>query len=94
LYENGTDAEGWLGRYAGGYTGGSVYVYTHDEESIGTHRTILRGCSNFNELLELYLYVNILSNSYPDFTTTMQTEWRFNVSNNEDFYTLPDLVDT
>lgn len=31
LYENGTNAEGWLGRYAGGYTGGSVYVYTQDE---------------------------------------------------------------
>lgn len=75
LYENGTSAEraygGYLGRYQGGYNGGSVYVFTESEEAVGKHRTILRGCSNFNELLELYLYVTVVSNTYPDFETTV-----------------------
>lgn len=39
LYENGTSAEynygGMLGRYQGGYNGGSVYVFTQSEEAIG-----------------------------------------------------------
>jgi hypothetical protein len=94
VFDNGTDASTVLGRYSEGYgAGGSVYVYTHSEDAVGKHRTILRGCSNHNELLELYLYVNVLANTFPDFVTTVQTNWKLSVSNETTTYKLPDLVD-
>lgn len=40
---------------------------------------MIRGCSNFDDLIELYLYVNVIKNSHPDFTKEIETTWYLSV---------------
>lgn len=68
LFQNGTNAQGLLGRYSN-VQGGTIYVQTDSQEAEGVSRTILRGCSTFDKIAELYLYVKVLKNTYPDFKT-------------------------
>lgn len=64
IFQNGSNADGAIGDYKEGQ---DVKVSTKPNDEI--YRTIIRGCSNFNELLELYLYVNT-STPKPDFFAT------------------------
>jgi len=92
MFQNGTDATGLLGKFDRYDRGGTVHVQTNSEAAVGKRRTIIRGCSNFNELLELYLYVEVLTNTYPDFPKEIETSWTLSV-NQEFQYKLPTPVD-
>lgn len=80
IFQNGTLASGKIGRFSRTDNGGTFYVQTDDESIEGkAYKTILRGCSRFNELLELYLRVDIKTNTPPEFETDMETSWSMNV---------------
>jgi len=40
---------------------------------------ILRNCDAMNRLLELNLYISVISNTHPDFTETVQTSFAMSV---------------
>ena len=92
LFQNGTSAEGLIGRFDRSDKGGTIWVQTDSNDAIGKSRTILRGCSHFNKLYEVYLYIEVLSNTYPDFVTEIQTSWIVNMTD-ETHYQLPALND-
>jgi len=92
MFQNGSDANGWLGRFDEYYQGGSIFVQTDSEDAVGTQRTILRGCSRLNELVELYLYVQVINNNYPDFVEEIETTWTLSVGDVHE-YKLPRLED-
>jgi hypothetical protein len=66
IFQNGTSAA-LLGNYSEYDNGGTFYIETSNEDDVGKHRTILRGCSRLNNLVETYLYVEVYNNKYPDF---------------------------
>ena len=93
MFTNGTDANGLLGRWDRfADPQGVLYIQTDAQEAEGKQRTILRSCSRFDELLELYLYVNVMKNTYPDFVKEITTSWTLTVGDNFQ-YQLPQLVD-
>lgn len=47
----------------------SIYIQTDDENKVGVQKLIIRDCDELNRLLELNLYIEILANTYPDFTS-------------------------
>jgi hypothetical protein len=74
VFQNGSAAKyfSWLG--AGSTSNiSTVYVQTNDESLVGTQRTVIRGCDNANSLLEINFYVNVSSNSAPEFNEDIQT---------------------
>jgi len=52
----------------------------------------IRDCDDNNQLLEMNLYVNVLSNNYPDFVTEPETTWTMAVGDIVS-YKLPQVVD-
>lgn len=97
IFQNGSSAEllGYFDEYA---NGGTFYVQTENEDDVKKHRTILRGCSRLNNLVEAYLYVEVYNNKYPDFVEEVQQT--FLVPFSEDGvdgvvteYQLPDIED-
>jgi len=92
MFQNGTAADGLLGRWDPFVKQGTIFVQTDAQEAEGKRRTILRGCNRFDNLNELYLYVNVLKNTYPDFKTEIETSWTLSVGDNFS-YKLPQLVD-
>lgn len=92
LFQNGTEASGMLGNFSRYQEGGTVNIKTESQDAEGKSRTIIRGCSRFNELLELYLYIDVMKNTYPDFVTEIETSWT--VAVDEVFeYQLPEIKD-
>lgn len=91
MFQNGTNAVGLLGRWTKARQG-TIYIQTDSQEAEGTRRTILRGCSRFDKIAELYLYVKVLKNTYPDFETEIETSWTLSVGQ-EFKYQLPQLKD-
>lgn len=91
LFQNGTAAEGGLGRFDPLDDGGTFYIQTDSEEAVKKQRTILRSCAG-TELYELYLYVDVLNNNCPDFETDPETKFQLNVGDVLE-YRLPRLVD-
>jgi hypothetical protein len=91
MFQNGTSAVGLLGRWSKSRQG-TIYVQTDSQEAEGVSRTILRGCSRFDKIAELYLYVKVLKNTYPDFKTEIETSWILSVGQ-EFKYKLPELKD-
>jgi len=89
---NGTEATGLLGRVDQFYKQGTVFIQTDAEDAVGKQRTVLRGCSRLDELLELYLYVEVVTNNYPDFVTEIQTTWTLSVGDVYE-YKLPKIKD-
>jgi hypothetical protein len=92
-FQNGTSASyfSWLGK--GNTTNSTtLYVQTNDESLVGTQRTIIRGCDYSNDLLEINFYVNVSSNSAPEFTEDIQTQWNLNVGD-KIAYKLPTFKD-
>lgn len=90
MFQNGTSAEGLIGKYNS--TEKTIWIQTDSNDAIGKSRTILRGCSHFKKLYEVYLYIEVLSNTYPDFVKEVQTSWTLEV-NQVETYTLPELND-
>ena len=59
---------------------------------VGIQRTIVRSCDDLSRLIESNLYIEVLSNTYPDFVREPETSFVMNV--NDVFqYQLPSLVD-
>lgn len=92
LFQNGSSATPYLGEFNRFDNGGTFYIFTQNEDDIGKHRTILRGCSRFNQLIELYLYTDVFSNSYPDFVVDLETV-HIVIVNKTLEYKLPALAD-
>ena len=65
-----------------------VWIQSDDENLVGTQRTLIRGCNSMNKLLEINLYINVSSNSAPEFNTDIQTQWNINVGD-KIHYALP-----
>jgi len=92
LFQNGSAAGPNLGNFDRYDSGGTFNIFTQNEDDIGKHRTILRGCSRFNQLIELYLYAEVFTNSFPDFITDLETVHIVNI-NETKTYKLPALAD-
>jgi len=92
LFQNGSSAEGYLGRWDPASAGGTLFIQTDNADAEGKQRTVLRGCSSANQLAELYLYVEVKKNTYPDFKTEIETAWTLAVGDSFS-YQLPELVD-
>jgi hypothetical protein len=68
IFQNGSTAKYFANLGSGNTTNSTtVYVQTNDESLVGTQRTIIRGCDLSNDLLEINFYVNVSSNSAPEF---------------------------
>jgi len=92
LFQNGSSASPNLGEFNRYDNGGTFHIFTQNEDDIGKHRTILRGCSRFNQLIELYLYAEVFTNSYPDFVEDLETVHIVHVNETKE-YKLPALSD-
>lgn len=92
MFQNGSAASPNLGEFNRYDEGGTFSIFTQNEDDIGKHRTILRGCSRFNQLIELYLYTEVFTNSYPDFVEDLETVHVVNVNETME-YKLPKLSD-
>lgn len=53
---------------------------------------MIRGCDKQNNLLEINFYVNVTSNSAPEFSDDIQTTWNLKVGDNI-AYKLPSFSD-
>ena len=59
---------------------------------VGVQKTIVRSCDNLDRLLEMNLYIEVISNTYPDFVSEPETA--FTVAVNDRFqYQLPEMAD-
>lgn len=67
-------------------------IKTGSQDAEGKWNTIIRGCSQFDDLLEMYLGIEVLKNTNPDFTKDVQTTWKLNVGDKFE-YKLPGLKD-
>lgn len=83
IFQNGSScsAFAWLGKDTLGQNT-TVWVQTDDQNLVGTQRTIIRGCDAMSNLLEVNFYINVSSNSAPEFNTDLQTQWSLNVGDN------------
>jgi hypothetical protein len=57
-----------------------VFIQTDDENKVGLQKLVIRNCDNLNRLLELNLYITVLTNTHPDFTSDVQTSWKMAVN--------------
>jgi hypothetical protein len=53
---------------------------------------MIRDCDQLNRLLELNLYIQVLTNTYPDFSETVKTSWEMPL-NVTRYYRLPGWSD-
>lgn len=90
IYQDGEDASDLAKFNKDKY---SIEIQTDKEDAVGIQRTIVRNCDGLNRLLELNLYINVLSNTHPDFTTEMQTTFTLNL-NETLTYKLPPIKDS
>lgn len=72
FFENGTSANGHLGNW--NHNQSVAYIKT---DNIGpkTFNTVIRGCSDKNELVEMYFSLNVKANKVPFFNKEIQTSW-------------------
>ena len=68
-------------------------IQTSEEALVGIQRIIIRNCDALARLLELNLYIDVMSNTHPDFTTEMQTAFTLNINTNLT-YKLPLIRDS
>lgn len=73
--------------------GGTVDIQTGSQDAEGQHNTIIRGCSKYDDLLEMYFGIEVKKNTNPDFVKDVQTTWKLNVGDKFE-YKLPGLTDT
>lgn len=67
-------------------------IQTDKEEDVHMTQVILRDCNAFERLLELNLYIKVLSNTYPAPVTDIQTSYTMDVGDVLT-YRVPQLVD-
>lgn len=67
MFSNGSNADGAIGKYD--RNGQTIYINTSNSDDVGLKQTKIRGCTTFGDLLEIYLYITIMENTYPDFMT-------------------------
>jgi len=77
VYQDGTSATD-IARYD--QNSYSVFIQTDDENKVGLQKLMIRNCDNLNRLLELNLYITVLTNTHPDFTSDVQTSWTMAVN--------------
>ena len=70
IFQNGTNANS-LATFNVGQN--SIDIQTDNDEMVGIQKTIIRACDNLDRLLEMNLYVEVISNTYPDFITEPET---------------------
>lgn len=70
MYQNGSDASNLAEFNKQAY---SIQIQSDSEDLVGVQRTVVRNCDGMSRLLELNLYINVLANTHPDFTTELQT---------------------
>jgi len=70
----------------------SVWVQTDEEDHVGKQMTIIRDCDSLSRLLELHLYINVISNSHPDFEKEIETSFTLSVGDVHT-YKLPPITD-
>lgn len=94
VFQNGSTTErfAWLDGGTDLNSQTTIWVQTDEENLVGTQRTVLRGCDNMGKLLEINFYVNVTSNSAPEFTEDIQTQWNLNVGDTIN-YRLPPFKD-
>ena len=66
IYQNGEDASDIATYNAQQLT---IDIQTDADEKVGVQRIIMRSCNELERLLELNLYIEVISNTYPDFVT-------------------------
>ena len=89
IFQNGTSSER-LARYnPDTYT---VEIQTDEQDMVGIHKTIIRDYDNLGDLAELNLYIEVLSNTHPDFVTEPDTSFTMAVGDVIS-YKLPPVVD-
>lgn len=71
---------------------GSIMIQTNNEEDVHMHQVVLRDCNSLERLLELNLYIKVLSNTYPAPVTDIQTTFNLDVGDVLT-YRIPNLVD-
>lgn len=57
----------------------SIMIQTDSEEKVGTQKVLIRNCDDLDRLLELNLYIGVLTNTNPDFTEEVETEFEMSV---------------
>ena len=67
-------------------------VQTDDREKVGLQRVILRDCDALSRILEINLYIEVLSNTHPDFVSEPDTSFTMAVGEVIS-YKLPAVVD-
>ena len=70
----------------------SVKIQTDEDDMVGVQKTIIRDCDALGRLLELNLYIEVLSNTHPDFVTEPDTSFTMAVGDVIS-YKLPPVVD-
>jgi len=88
IFQDGTPAD-TVGIYD--QEAGVVFIQTDEEDMVGVQKTIIRDCDP-KGVLELNLYIDVLSNSHPDFVEEIETSFTLAVGD-EEIYTLPDVED-
>lgn len=93
VFQNGSDSKlfAWMGA-PNTDNATKVFVQTNDESLVGTQRLVIRGCDSLNNLHEINFYVNVSSNSAPEFDEDIQTQWNLNL-NDKIAYKLPKFSD-
>ena len=69
LFQNGSTCSAFAWLDSGSFEKNTtIWVQTDEENLVGTQRTIIRGCDSMARLHEINFYVNVTSNSAPEFT--------------------------
>ena len=89
IFQNGTNAASLVVYNAQQNT---IDIQTNNDEMVGIQKTIIRSCDNLDRLLEMNLYVEVISNTYPDFITEPETAFTVAVYDVYQ-YKLPAVVD-
>lgn len=80
IFQNGSSCKAFSWLDSGSFDKNTtIWVQTDDENLVGTQRTIIRGCDSMSRLHEINFYVNVTSNSAPEFVEDIQTQWNLNV---------------
>ena len=89
IFQNGEDASDF-GRFE--KQNSKIYIQTNDENLVGTQRTLIRACDRLSNLIEVNFYVNVQSNSPPEFEEDLKTEFELEMDE-EEVYKLPSFYD-
>ena len=89
IFQDGTSAESFAQYSQEDY---SIKLQTDEDDMVGIQKTIIRDIDSLGRLLELNLYVEVLSNTHPDFVTEPDTSFTMAVGDVIS-YKLPPVVD-